>query len=428
MRDVAERAGVSLKTVSRVVNAEAGVSDGLADRVRGAVQALDYRHNLAARNLRLSRQGACSFAVLVQDLSNSYSAALLRAIDDVARQHQIVMIAASLDEEAERERDLVADLIRRRVDGLILMPASHDQSYLWADVRAGFKVVIIDRAPGGLETDSVLVDNVAGAELATAHLLSHGHRRIGILTDDQRILTAQERLRGYRRALAAAGVDFDPEVVRSARTAADSVRQTGELLSLAEPPTAIFTARNDVTQGAVTALRKRGVSAEVALVGFDDFPLADELVPAVTVIGQEAGAVGRRATALLLDRLHGSTVAPQHVVLPTRLIVRGSGEIRPQAWPRQDLTIARTRVQGADAQPVGSASAAGDRGDDGDLGPVGDGRLEPTDEADILVADVDVDEAAQRTRVVQDPGPDARVVGLQGAEDLGQGRAVGADL
>lgn len=331
MRDVAERAGVSLKTVSRVVNAETGVSDGLADRVRGAVQALDYRHNLAARNLRLSRQGACSFAVLVQDLSNSYSARLLRGVDELARRHHIVMIAASLEEEAERERDLVADLINRRVDGLLLMPASHDQSYLAADVEAGFKVVIIDRPPGGLDADSVLLDNVAGAQLATSHLLSRGHRRVAIVTDDQRIVTAQERLWGYRRALAAKGVDFDPGIVRTARTVADAAAQVCELLGRTDPPTAIFAARNDVTQGAVSALRERGLSQRVALVGFDDFPLADALVPAVTVVGHDAAEAGRRAAQLLLDRLAGSTLAPQHVVLATRLIQRGSGEIGPTA-------------------------------------------------------------------------------------------------
>lgn len=328
MRDVASRAGVSLKTVSRVVNSESGVSTELAEKVRTAAQSLDYRHNLAARNLRLAQQGATSFAVLVQDLRNNYSASLLRAIDDVARQHGMVMIAASLDEEAERERDLVANLIKRRVDGLILMPASRDQSYLRADVGAGFEVVFIDRPPRFLAADSVVVDNVAGAELATAHLLRYGHRRIAIVTDDQRIVTAQERLRGYRHALSVAGVEFDPAVVRSARTLADAHREVRLLLNQKTPPTAVFTARNDITQGAVIALQQHGVSEVVALVGFDDFPLADMLAPRVTVVMQDAAEVGRRATDLLIDRLNGCDTAPQRLVLPTQLIARGSGEIR----------------------------------------------------------------------------------------------------
>ena len=334
MRDVASRAGVSLKTVSRVVNNELGVSPLLAERVHAAAQQLDYRHNLAARSLRLSAQGTASFAVLVQDLSNGYSASLLRAVDDLARQQDIVMIAASLDEEAERERDLVANLINRRVDGLILMPASRDQSYLAAEIRAGFKVVIIDRPAGGLDTDSVAVDNYAGARLATSHLVSHGHRRIAVVSDDLRIITAGERRAGYRAALHEAGLEVDDSLARSARTVTDAARAVLDLLAGPHPPTAIFAARNDVSQGAVVALRQAGRSADVALVGFDDFPLAEVLVPAVTVVEQQAAEVGRRAAELLLDRLGGGTGETQHVVLPTRLVVRGSGEIRPSGCGR----------------------------------------------------------------------------------------------
>ena len=333
MRDVARRAGVSLKTVSRVVNTESGVSDELVTRVQAAAQALDYRHNLAARNLRLSQPGTTSFAVLVQDLSNGYSAELLRAVDDVARQRQSVVLVASLDEEADRERDLVANLINRRVDGLILMPASQDLSYLAADMAAGFQVVVIDRAVGGIDTDTVLVDNVTGAAIGTRHLLEQGHRRVAVVTDDQRIVTAQERMLGYRQALCAAGLPYDPALVGSARTVADATEQVTALLSRPDPPTAIFAARNDVSLGAVMALRQSGRSSEVALVGFDDFPLASVLVPALTVVAQDPAEVGRRAAGLLLDRLSGSTTDPQHLVLQTRLIARGSGEIQPAVRP-----------------------------------------------------------------------------------------------
>jgi len=337
MRDVASLAGVSLKTVSRVVNSESGVSDELIDKVRAAAQTLDYRHNLAARNLRLTRRETASFAVLVQDLSNGYAAALLRAIDDVARQRQVVMITASLDEEADRERDLVANLINRRVDGLILMPASHDQSYLVTDMAAGFKVVMIDRAPTGVDSDSVLVDNVGGAAMATAHLIDHGHRRVAIVTDDLRIATAQQRLKGYRQALSTVGLPYDPALAGSARTVADAAQQVHQLLSESDPPTAIFAARNDISQGAVLALRQHRLADEVALVGFDDFPLADLLVPALTVVSQDPAQVGRRAAEMLLDRLEGIHVNLGHVLLQPRLITRGSGEITPPARRRISL-------------------------------------------------------------------------------------------
>jgi LacI family transcriptional regulator len=331
MHDVASHAGVSLKTVSRVVNAEAGVSPALATKVQASVLLLGYRHNLAARNLRRSQQRTASFAVLVQDLSNSYSAALLRAVDDVARLNDTVMISASLDEEEERERTLVWDLIKRRVDGLILMPASHDQSYLQHELAAGFAVVTIDRPPSNLAADSVVVDNLGGARMATSHLLRHGHRRIAIISDDERIITAQQRREGYRSALEAAGLGVDRALMRSARTVAGAASAVHELLALSEPPTAIFSARNDVTRGVVVALRQVDAASTIALVGFDDLPMADVLQPALTVVEQQAMEVGRRSAGLLLERLQGSNAPPQRVVLPTYLIERGSGEIAPPA-------------------------------------------------------------------------------------------------
>ncbi|HYP46123.1 MAG TPA: LacI family DNA-binding transcriptional regulator [Propionibacteriaceae bacterium] len=336
MHDVAHHAGVSLKTVSRVINAERGVSPVLAGKVQAAVEQLGYRHNLAASNLRRNRQRTASFAVLVQDLSNPYSATLLRSVDDVARRHGVVMIAASLDEEEDRERDLVADLINRRVDGLILMPATHDQSYLQAEVEAGFVVVVIDRPPSNLYADSVLVDNVAGARMATRHLLEHGHRRIAIITDDQRIATAQQRLQGYQAALGQAGVTVDPHLVRSTRTVPGAVAVVHELLAMPDPPTAVFSARNAVTRGVVVGLREAGVAGSCAMVGFDDLPMADMLQPGVTVVEQQASQVGRQAAELLLNRLAGGLQAPpQEVVLPTYLIPRGSGELRPPAAARE---------------------------------------------------------------------------------------------
>lgn len=330
MHDVAGRAGVSLKTVSRVVNAEPGVSPLLAGKVQTAVRELGYRHNLAARNLRRAHQRTSSCAVLVQDLANPFSAALLRAIDDVAREYDVVMISASLDEEEDRERDLVADLIKRRVDGLILMPATSDQSYLQSEVAAGFAVVMIDRPPTNVPVDFVGVDNVGGARSATAHLLGHGHQRIALITDNQRIFTAQQRLRGYRAALREAGIDCDPGLVRSARTTPAAASAVHELLALPDPPTAIFSARNDVTRGAVMALREAGASSWMALVGFDDLPMADALEPPVTVVKQHAAKVGQRAVELLLDRLAGSEEPVQSVMLPTQLILRGSGELPPR--------------------------------------------------------------------------------------------------
>ena len=328
MSDVAALAGVSRKTVSRVINREEGVSEDLAQRVERASRQLGYRHNLAASNLRRG-QRTLSVALLVQDLSNDYSAALLRAIDDAVRDRGVVVLSASLDEEEGRERDLVANLIGRRVDGLILMPATRSQQYLQADVAAGFAVVMIDRPPTQLSTDFVGVDNVDGALAATAHLLAHGHTRIALVSDDLTIRTARERADGYGAALQAAGLAVDPALMRTARTEQAARLAVAELLASQHPPTAIFAARNTATVGAAVALKELGAQRTVALVGFDELRLADLLEPGITTVEQNPGKIGAEAARLLLARLDGTAGQPQSLVLPTTLRPRGSGEIRP---------------------------------------------------------------------------------------------------
>jgi LacI family transcriptional regulator len=331
MRDVAALAGVSLKTVSRVVNREPGVSDDLRERVERAVERLDYTHNLTASNLRRSHGRTGVVGALVQDVSNSFSVGLLRALEDAAREHQCVVLAASIDEETDRERALVSDLVARRVDGLILMPSTLDQSYLASEVRAGLPTVFVDRPPRGVECDSVLVDNRRGAREAVAHLLSHGHTRIATLVDLPSIPTAAARLRGYQLAMKAAGLRPDPDlVVTGLRTAEEAKDALLAMMGRPDPPTAVFACRNILSIGAIRALRDLGLSHEIALVGFDDFPLADLMTPALTVIRQNVLEIGRRAAELLFSRIEGDTSPPRRIVSIPTLIVRGSGEIPPR--------------------------------------------------------------------------------------------------
>ncbi|MBA2444671.1 MAG: LacI family DNA-binding transcriptional regulator [Nocardioidaceae bacterium] len=329
MRDVAALAQVSLKTVSRVVNNEPGVSPALAGQVRTALEQLDYRHNLAASNLRRG-QHTLSIGVLLQDVANSFSAAILRAVEDVSRIRGVVVFAASLDEEEERERQLVSNLISRQIDGLLLMPATSDHSYLSHEVRTGLSVVVVDRQVIGLRADCVRVDNRSGARVAVEHLLSHGHRRIAFLSDLPSIETAASRQAGYLDALRSGGVKVDPDYLavglRGADVATDAVRS---MLGLEQPPTAVFSGRNELTMGAARALRQAGLARSVALVGFDDFTLADSLEPAVTVIQQDVDAEGRLAGQMLLERIAGREGPPREIVLPTTLVPRGSGEIPP---------------------------------------------------------------------------------------------------
>src|SRR5512133_3422646 len=183
MRDVAARAGVSLKTVSRVVNSETGVSAVLAERVRRAVDELGFQPDTGARSLRRTDRRTCSVALLLEDVSNPFSAAVVRSVEDVAGARGVIVFCGSVDEDAERERELVRAFVARRVDGLLLTPASVDQSYLAPELAAGTPVVCVDREARGLPLDSVLSTNAAGVATGVRHLLAGGHRRIGYLGD-----------------------------------------------------------------------------------------------------------------------------------------------------------------------------------------------------------------------------------------------------
>lgn len=332
MRDVAARAGVSLKTVSRVVNDEPGVSSALGERVRRAIEDLDFRPNIGARNLRRSDGKTYSVGLLVEDVSNPFSSVLQRAVEDVALPRGVVVFSASVDEDPQRERDLARAFSTRRVDGLILAPIAEDQSYLEPDLRAGTAIVAVDREPVGLEVDCVVSPNREGAADAVRHLIAGGHRRIAFLGERRTIATARQRHAGYVQALHAEGIAVDPALARhdlSDVALADAAVMS--LMTAANPPTALFTAQNLVTIGAVQALRRLGLEGAVALVGFDDFPLADLLTPAVTVVAQDPAEMGRIAADVLFERLSGADGPPQVHVVPTRLIRRGSGEIPPRA-------------------------------------------------------------------------------------------------
>src|SRR6266545_4092677 len=302
MRDVAALAGVSLKTVSRVVNQAPNVAPDLVTRVLDAVRLLDYRPNLTASSLRRADRKTAAIGLLLDDVANPFSSALHRAVEDVARERGSLVFAGSSDEDGDRERELLLALVARRVDGLIAVPC------------------------GG--ADTVTVDNRAGARQAVQHLAAHGHRRIAFLGDLRTIWTAAERYLGYLEGLAASGIQLDPRVVgHDVHGIEAAERATLELLSTSEAPTALFTGQNLITIGAIRALQRLGLQHRVALVGFDDVLLADLLDPRVSVIAQDPATLGRTAAELLFARLDGDRSPPRHLVVPTRLVPRGSGEL-----------------------------------------------------------------------------------------------------
>nr|WP_034610043.1 LacI family DNA-binding transcriptional regulator [Cellulomonas sp. URHD0024] len=330
MRDVAALAGVGIKTVSRVVNGEPGVSAAMIERVQRAAGELNFIPDFTAGSLRRSVRRSNSVGLVLASVDNPFCAAIHRAVEDVAAERGVAVFAASTDEQPQREKDLVAAFSSRRVDGLIISASGVDQNYLNPELQTGTPVVMVDRPPVGIDVDTVLVDNLAGAKGATNHLLRAGHRRIACLGDLPTIATASQRRAGYLRALADAGVPTDDRLLGEGLHDIDAAfRAVHRLLCEEDPPTALFTSQNLVTIGAIRALRSLGLQHEVALVGFDDFPLADLMDPAVTVVAQDPTAIGRVAAERVFARLEGDTAPPRQIVLPTQLITRGSGEIRP---------------------------------------------------------------------------------------------------
>jgi LacI family transcriptional regulator len=325
MADVAARAGVSLKTVSRVVNDAPYVQPELAERVLAAVAELGFRRNHLASSLR-SGQATATIGLLIEEIANPFYATIAGAAAEIARQRDTMLIIASSEEDPAREQQLLRDLCARRVDGLLVVPAgrsgSTDHSFLRAEVELGTSVVFLDRPAGNLRADTVLLDNRGGAREGVRRLVAAGHRRIAVLLDSIGVYTMRERLDGAQDALVEAGAPYDDRLVRDGvRDPAAAGRIAAELLDQPDPPTAFFSLNNRITLGVIEELHRRG--SDAALLAFDDFELS-RLVPyPLTVIAYDTHALARTATELLFRRIDGDRSWPRTVVLPTELLARG---------------------------------------------------------------------------------------------------------
>ncbi|MFJ3788827.1 LacI family DNA-binding transcriptional regulator [Kitasatospora sp. NPDC090091] len=328
MRDVAAAAGVGLKTVSRVVNGESGVTPATAERVQAAIAELGFRRNDSARLLRTGR--TASIALLLEDLGDPFSSALSRAVEEVARARDCLLFAGSSAEDPARERQLALAFCARRIDGLLIVPAGGDHRYLLPETAAGTPVVFLDRPGAGLDADAVLSDNAVGARAGVRHLIRHGHRRIGFVGDLPHIHTSAERLRGYREAMTEAGLPVDEQWIATGPSDRVTVgRAVARLTAGPGAVTALFTGNNRITLAALHHLPSG--AGRPALVGFDDLELADLLAPGLTVVAQDPAGLGTAAARLLFDRIDGEHGPARRIEVPTRLIVRGSGEIPPAA-------------------------------------------------------------------------------------------------
>ncbi len=321
LKDVAARAGVSLKTASRAINGEAGVADATGQRVAEAAHALGFRPNLMARSLRAGT-AAATVGFVMGVLGDQFYSTIARSLERELDPRGLLLVTASHEEDPVRQKRLIRALVERRVDGLVLVPAAGDISYLTQEIERGLHVVAVDRPAKGVGVDTVLLDNIGGARAAVAKLIAAGHRRIALVGEPLTLWTTAQRRAGYVQALIEAGIEPEPELERVVdRTQVTGPEATLALLDLPNPPTAIFATNSLASLGMIRAVRMRG--ARVAVVGFDDLPEADILDPAPTTVVNDAARMGQLAAQQLLSRLDGEQRRPRRIVVPAEIVDRG---------------------------------------------------------------------------------------------------------
>jgi LacI family transcriptional regulator len=327
IRDVARLSGVSPMTVSRVINQSERVSPETRRRVQDAIAELGYVPSRLARGL--SRQRTGTLAVIVPDVANPFFTAIVRAAEEAARRADYHVILGDTRADLSLEREVVEDLIAHRVEGTLIAPVSdRSLAHLRRLEKFGVPFVLIDRTVPEVEADVILGDSTGGARRLVEHLLSLGHRRIGLIIESDEVSTARERRSGYEAALSAAGMPLDPSLV--VETTADPIGGTmgmTRLLELERHPSAVFTVNNLVALGAIEAVRAAGldVPRDVALVCFDDIDYASRLYPFLTAMEQPAQMFGTLGAQLLLDRIEGRSAERRNeIVLPGEFIIRKS--------------------------------------------------------------------------------------------------------
>lgn len=326
IRDVAARAGVSVATVSRVVNhSPHRVSPATRRRVASAVRSMGYHANIIAQGLKQRRTR--TIALIVPDISNPFFPAIARGIEDRAQERGYAVLLCNTYEDLARERTYLDLLRKRMIDGLIFATIGSNTRHLRTLRDERLPVVLVARGVDGVPIDAVLVDNFRGEFEATSHLISLGHRRIVHIAGPASLHVAAERRRGYLRALEAAGVPEQDAVVAEGDFSSDGGREAARaLLKQNRPFTAVAAANDLMAIGAMEALRHAGkrVPDDVAVVGFDDITFASLVSPALTTVAQPKYRMGQLAMDRLLELMDGSDAGPRQTVLPPKLVVRES--------------------------------------------------------------------------------------------------------
>lgn len=328
IKDVAKNAGVSIGTVSKVLNDKGYVSKELRKRVQDTIQQLNYQVNANARSLKISKTN--KIGVIVSDISNTYQMSLAKSVEDMIRSMYYHMLVMSHNEDPQTERELLRLILEQRVDGLVLYPTGGERNADMIQMVQGHRipVIIVDRKVEGITTDIIVDDNYHGSFESIAYLNSLGHRRIGVIYGTQKISVGKERLEGAMAAIRHFQCSEDESLMICGKfSAEDSYKATLQLLFLPTPPTAIYCCNNTMTVGMMRAIQEQGVKIpeEISVISFGDASQWELIQPPLTLIHQPLKRIGVEAAIILKNRLTmGSEYTPKQLVIKPELLVRGS--------------------------------------------------------------------------------------------------------
>lgn len=324
---VAQRAKVATSTVSRTINQTGKISAATQEHVRQVMREMGYKPNRVARRLRASGGKCHLIGLIIPNIQNPFFADLARGVEDVAYKNNFAVLLCNYDEDFKKQQFYLDVMQAESVDGMILSPLRESDKAIMRIVANGFSVVCVDRSLVGATVDKVGVDNHRGAYAAVSHLLEKGHRRIGIISGPIDSSTGRERLAGYRAALAQAGVAAEPALIMHGDYREESGRRLADaLLSRRSPPSALFVANNQMLIGAIETIAAKSlrIPNDIAVVGFDDLPLAAVFTPPLTIVRQPAYEVGRSAAELLLKRIEEPQRDTVSIQLLPELVIRKS--------------------------------------------------------------------------------------------------------
>lgn len=328
LKEVAKKSGVSITTVSRVINGSAKVKAETRERIQKAMTKLDFQPNRVAQRLRASNGRSKLLGLIIPDIQNQFYSNIVRGIEDVTYGNDYAVILCNSDENPNKERFYLEVLKSESVDGIILPPIHQFDEEIESFIELGIPIVCVDRKLMRKKVDTVVIGNEKGGYDAVKHLIELGHKKIAILTSSLQFSSFNERQMGYERALKENGIEVDKRLIKEGdpRSSETARALTDELLNLDTPPTAIFATNNLMTLGVLKALSKLNLKIpdDISIIGFDDLPWAEAISPPLTTVRQPAYEMGKKAAELFFKRVEDSSREPEEIVMDPKLIIRGS--------------------------------------------------------------------------------------------------------